>query len=189
MNQIQENQPNQQLSNREQYLAKQQEKLKAQNLATRKRMFKRGIKITIIVLVIGGILGGLVWLIANQPKTLESEIISKSGIHWHPELTITVKGQKQEIPANIGIGITHESIHTHDATGTLHLEIEGRVVKNDIKLGRFFKIWGKQFSSNCIFEFCNSPNGKVKMTVNGQENNEFDNYLMKDGDKIEILYE
>ena len=35
----------------------------------------------------------------------------------------------------------------------------------------------------------NDQGGTVKMLVNGKENAEFENYLMKDGDKIEISYE
>ena len=168
---------------------KQQERLREQNRAARKRMLQRGIKIAAIVLLVGGSIVGLVWYIANQPKTPESEIISQSGIHWHPELSIYIKGAKQEIPANIGIGVTHQPLHTHDNTGVIHLEIQGLVTRDDIKIGRFFKIWGKLFNSNCILDSCNGPNGKVKMLVNGRENNDFDNYPMQDKDKIEIRYE
>ncbi len=184
-----ENNQNNQLSSRERYLLKQQEKLKAQNLTARKQMLKRGLKIAAVVLIVGGGLGGLIWLIANQPKTPESEIISQSGIHWHPELSIYIKGKPQEIPANLGIGVTHQPIHTHDTTGVLHLEIQGLVTKDAIKLGQFFKIWGKLFNSDCILDSCNGPNGKVKMLVNGRENNSFENYEMQDNDKIEIRYE
>lgn len=171
------------------YEVKRQHKLDEQARATRKKMVKKISKIAIIVLLVGGSVGWLAWYITNQPKTPESDILSKSGIHWHPELTIMINGQKQEISANLGLGAVHQPVHTHDSTGVLHLEIQGVVRKDDIKLGQFFKIWGKQFTSNCILDFCGNQSGTVKMFVNNEENAEFENYHMKDGDKIEIRYE
>lgn len=143
----------------------------------------------LVVVLVVGLVGAGGWWLSTRPGVSNEEIISRKGLHWHPELTIIIKGEKQEISANIGIGAAHQPIHTHDVTGTLHLEIQGLVTKDDIKIGRFFKIWGKQFSSSCILDFCNSEEEKVKMFVNGQGNGEFENYLMKDKDKIEIRYE
>lgn len=163
--------------------------MEEENRKQRNKNLKRFSKIALTALVVGSVIGALGWYIAKQPKTPASEIISSRGIHWHPELSVYIKGVKQEIPANIGIGVTHQPIHTHDATGVIHLEIQGRVTKDDIKLGRFFKIWDKQFNSNCIFNSCNGPDGKMKMLVNGKENTEFDSYIMQDKDKIEIRYE
>ena len=183
------NQPIQQQNRRSEYELKRQKRLAEENRKQRIRTLKRFSKITLIVLIVGGGIGALGWYIAHQPQTPASEIISQGGIHWHPNLSIYIKGKQDEIPANIGIGITHQPIHTHDATGQLHLEIQGLVTKDDIKLGRFFKIWGKQFNLQCIFESCNGPNGKVKMLVNGRENNSFESYEMQDNDKIEIRYE
>ena len=111
-----------------------------------------------------------------------SDIISRNGIHWHPELSIYVKGEKQEIPANIGIGSIHQPIHTHDDSekGILHMEFEGLVRKQETTFGQFLKNWGKDI---------NSFGDIIKMTVNGVENNEHENYLMQDKDKIELFYE
>lgn len=146
------------------------------------------LKLVIGLLVIG-LLAAAGWWFLRQPGITEEEIISRRGLHWHPELTILIKGERQEIPANIGIGAVEQPIHTHDSTGVIHMEMTGLIVKKDTRLGRFFEIWGKQFNSNCIFDFCASEEGKVKMTVNDQESSEFENYLMKDKDKIEIRYE
>lgn len=186
---MEQNQLSQNQKINDDYESRHQKKLEEQKRAQRKRTFKKASKLGAIIIIFGAIVTALSWYIAKQPQTPASDVISKSGIHWHPELTISIKGQKQDIPANIGLGVTEQSIHTHDATGTLHLEIQGLVTREDIKLGRFFKIWGKQFNSNCIFDSCNSPNGKVKMLINGKENNEFENYPMQDKDKIEIRYE
>ena len=109
------------------------------------------------------------------------------GMHIHPNVRIVIKGEEQTIPANIGIQPgCMRPIHTHDDSGTLHLEFPG---EQDVRLGQFFAVWGKTFNKNCIFDRCNSPEGTVKFFVNGQPNEEHENYPMKDGDKIEIRYE
>ncbi len=150
-------------------------------------------------------------LLSNKPKTVANQvsqsqpsgdIVSKSGIHWHPELAIYVKGQKQEIPANIGIGKQYSSskwydpmmdmtdFHTHDNSGTLHWEVmDGSVTKEHVQLKAFFEVWGKTFNANQILDYKNGSGGTVKMTVNGQPNAEFENYQVRDKDKIEIRYE
>ncbi len=169
--------------------------------AERKRLIKRVSQITIGVLVLGG-LGALIWYSGSRAPVPEGEIVSHGGIHWHPELKIVIKGEEIKIPANIGIGIQYAGyprydpmmrmtdMHTHDDSGTLHWEVmKGPVTKEDVRIGSFFAIWGKKFDSSCIFENCNGSEGAVKMFVNGKINTEFQNYLVKDGDKIEIRYE
>ncbi len=148
-----------------------------------------GFVLATLIILVGG-----VFLLSRQGSqdvsVPEEQVVSRNGIHWHPQLAIFIKDKQQEIPANMGIGgAAHQPIHTHDTSGTLHLEVSGLVTKDETKLAKFFQIWGKQFNSNCIFDKCNGPDGTVRMTVNGQENKEFENYLMKDGDNLEIRYE
>lgn len=137
---------------------------------------------TIVIVLI---IGGGIWLIVSIPPTPEQEIISKQGIHWHTELSISILGEKQDIPADIGIGAVHNPIHTHDTDGVIHMEFSGLVRKDDVKIEQFFKIWKKEFNKDCIFDKCNG----VKMLVNGEVNQEFENYIMKNKDKIEIIFE
>ncbi|MDO8621510.1 MAG: hypothetical protein Q7R31_04510 [Candidatus Levybacteria bacterium] len=141
---------------------------------------------TFIILV-----GGVLLLSKGEKVAPEGEVVSRNGLHWHPKLSIYIKGGKQEIPANVGIGAIHQPIHTHEDNkeGIIHMEIQGVATKEQTKLGKFFQIWGKQFNSSCIFDKCNSVEGTVKMLVNGHENKDFENHLMKDGNNIEIRYE
>lgn len=171
------------------YELKREQKLAEQKRRERNRALKRAVKIGAVIVLTSGSIGSLVWYATTRPPVPEGEIISRGGIHWHPELTITIKGQRQEIPANLGLGAIHQPIHTHDSTGVLHLEIQGLVRREGTELGRFFKIWGKELNSNCIFDSCNGAEGKMTMKVNGDENAKFENYEMKDKDKIEIRYE
>lgn len=179
---MENNQPIEQLTKKERKELKRQEKMGEKEAAIQSRRTKK------IIQRIGwsafgvAVIAGLVWLVASQPKTPEGDIISRNGFHWHPELAIYVKGEKQEFPANIGIGAVHQPIHTHDdaAQGIVHLEFQGLVRKQDITLGQFFKGWGKDIRSFGT---------NVKMTVNGKENIEYENYQMQDKDKIELRYE
>ena len=132
---------------------------------------------SVVLLAIAGI------FILPSPKSIDSNDpneVATNGLHWHPQLEIYVKGEKIEIPRNIGIGAVHESVHTHDDLPIIHLEFPGIVRKEDITLGKFFEVWGKDMRSFGT---------NMKMTVNGKENTEFENYVMRDGDKIELRYD
>lgn len=64
--------------------------------------------------------------------------------HIHPELKITVNGENEIIPANIGIdGDCMSEIHTHDETGVVHAEsvVIGKI--KDFHMGQFFSVWGQ----------------------------------------------
>ncbi len=109
------------------------------------------------------------------------------AMHIHPFLEIIINDEKQLIPANAGIspGIMRP-IHTHDASGELHVEGPCR---RDFTLGEFFDIWGRDFSSECIFEFCTANGaGVLNVKVNGLEDNEFGDIVLRDDDRIVIEY-
>lgn len=177
-----ETQEQQSLTKKERKEFKRQEKLAEKEAAIQARRFK---KITSWGLWGGlavALIGGLVWYVATRPPVPESDIVSRSGFHWHPELAIYVKGEKQEFPPNIGIGAVHQPIHTHDDNnqGIVHMEFQGMARKQDVVLGQFFKNWGKDMRSFGT---------NMKMTVNGEENTEYENYIMRDKDKIELQFD
>jgi len=151
--------------------------------------FIGGIAVLTVVILVGGVF----FLSRGSSSSIpEDQVVAQNGLHWHPKLTITISGKKQEIPANLGIGAVHQNIHTHDQDakdGVIHMEMQGVVVKEDIKLGNFFRTWGKEFNSTAILDKKNGSEGTVKMFVNGKENKDFENYLMRDGNNIEIRYE
>src|SRR3990172_5020992 len=153
------------------------------------------------IIIGGGILMiiviiGISFLLTNNSSSSTSvpndQIVAQNGLHWHPKLTVYIKGEKQEFTDSIGLGAVHQKMHTHAEDykdGVVHMEMQGVVAKDNTKLGNFFRIWGKEFSSSQIFEFKNSSTSAVKMMVNGKENSEFANYHMNDGDRIEVRYE
>ncbi len=168
------------LTKKERQEIKRQEKLEAREVVTQKRKTRRVINWVIGLALVILPIGGLIWYSVTRPPIPESDIVSRNGLHWHPELAIYVKGVKQDIPANLGMGGVEMPVHTHDSTGVIHLEMSGLIRKEDITLGRFFKIWGKDIRSFGT---------NMTMTVNGKENTEYENYLMQDKDKIELRYE
>jgi len=130
-------------------------------------------------------------------RTVQS-MVPKSG---SPGTAVTLRtgGMPALTPVRIGIGAVHNPMHTHEEDHVIHMEFQGRVTKDDLTLGRFFKVWKREFNANCIFsaeggsasgrEYCNGSEGTLKMLVNGQENSEFEQYQMKDKDEIEIRYD
>lgn len=137
----------------------------------------------IIFLVILG------WFFWSEFSAPEGDIVARNGLHWHADLSIDILGEMQDIPAGIGLArLPHNPMHTHDRDSVIHMEFAGLVKKDDLKLSQFFNIWGKTFDRDCIFDKCSGQAGQLKMLVSGKENPDFENYAMKDGDKIAIIF-
>ena len=113
--------PEEQLSKKERKELRREEKNADRIVQGRKKTVGRFASIAVGCAVVAAIIGGIVWLGSKSPAPAEEDIISRNGIHWHPELSIYIKGEKQAIPTNIGLGVTHNPIHTHDDTGIIHL--------------------------------------------------------------------
>lgn len=105
----------------------------------------------VLVLII---LGGLVWSMINKeaaPVTYWNNTSIKClpgghtnlALHIHPDMKIFVDGVEEVIPANIGLdGTCMAEVHTHDATGKIHIET-AEVSSVSHVLGDFFTAWGK----------------------------------------------
>jgi len=143
-----------------------------------------------IVIILGGvlILIGLLYVFArsgpNTP-TEEGDVVARNGLHWHPTLTIYVDDIKEEIPPNVGLMGGHYPMHTHveDAgDGVLHFEFSGVVRTNDIRLKNFFNVWGGKDVQTAFGTLS-------RMTVNGNENTEYGEYIVGEHDAIELFYD
>lgn len=127
------------------------------------------------VLAIIALLG---WGVTSRSS--DSDIVSTRGLHWHTNLSIIVRGEQIPIPADIGLGATEMAIHTHDTDGIIHMEFNGTVRKEDLSLGQFFKVWGKDMRSF---------GANMRMTLNGATSTAYENYEMRDGDTIVLNYD
>ncbi|MCI0542476.1 hypothetical protein L0Y69_01820 [bacterium] len=134
----------------------------------------------------------LVAWIVSLPKIPEDEVLSRQGVHWHAELAIKIATTSITIPANVGISAasTHpNNMHTHADDNIIHIEKTGIVRKDDARLKHFFEVWEKDFSKDSILGNAATGSSTIKMLVNGVENQDYGEYIMRDGDKIEIIYE
>jgi len=118
--------------------------------------------------------------------------------HWHTKLIFIACNEFLELPktddANKAIG--KQSLHTHNL-GMIHKEGPLDEVK-DKTLGEFFDAVGVEFSSKRIKyndveykngDLCGIIPGKLKMLVNGIEENGFGDYIVEDGDTILIRFD
>ncbi len=153
---------------------------------------KKALNWIIVAVIVGFLIFGTTLLVkrggggSSDSTPLPDFDVPKKPIHWHPHLTIRIDGKGIPIPKDIGLGSVHQPIHTHETDGVLHLE-NNNPSKQTVVLGFFFKVWGKKFNKDCIFDYC-TDKGTLKMYVNGKENTEYGNYFMQDKDEILIEY-
>jgi hypothetical protein len=92
-------------------------------------------------------------------------------IHIHPYLQIWIDGKNVTIPANIGItasGSCLEPLHTHDASGILHIELSQAQSNRNWTLDNFFSIWS--FTCGIQPAQCPTVNGTARSVVFDQTN-------------------
>lgn len=152
----------------------------------------------VIILAVPLIVGGI---IVTYPY-----VSTGGGFHWHPQLTITIDGQPMTIPANIGIdpslwqdhsldqysamhsmpdGMTGMApLHTHDATGTIHVESR---VSREYTLGEFFRIWGKTFDAQQVLGHPAQSGHRVWMVVDGATMSPSYSVVLRDRMHIQIV--
>jgi hypothetical protein len=117
------------------------------------------------------------------PINLDVAHGSGIAIHIHPHVTIFIDGQQQEIPANIGVNVSADTVlpvHTHDNTGTLH--VESTDATREFHLQDLFAVWGQTFSSTKILGHA----ATVSMTVDGQPSTAFGDLILQDDQQIVI---
>ncbi len=125
-----------------------------------------------IGLVAVGIVVGLGIYLVAAPAFAQPPfacISEGSYVHIHPYVEIWVDGQNVTIPSDVGItqgGSCLEPIHTHDATGILHLELSSSDLSHNWTLGDFFSIW--QYSCKVQSSSCPVVNGTARPVVFNQ---------------------
>jgi hypothetical protein len=99
----------------------------------------------------------------------------QAGYHVHAYLTIRDHGRRLEIPAGVGVvdpaapepdgsiatGACLYWLHTHDASGTVHVEAP---MARPFTLGQFFDVWGQPLSADDVAGI----RGAVNVRVDGQ---------------------
>lgn len=153
------------------------------------------LRLTIAVILILIVIGAAWYYISVSPSapnitgdpTLQVCIGSTPlAEHIHPHLQIIVIGAPVTIPANIGItSDCMRPIHTHDTSDTIHVESP---VVYPFTLHDFFLVWGQPFDNTQIMQYSVDSTHTLTMTVNSIPNTQYQNYVMRDGDQIVIIY-
>lgn len=123
--------------------------------------------------------------VANVPTMMQT---MNSHVHFHPQLKVFANGKPVTIPANVGIaprvdGMQMTDLHTHDDTGTIH--VEGMAGP---KLGQFFTIWGVPFSAQRLGPYRARDHVGVRMWVDGKPSRAYGDLKLADGQRIVVSY-
>lgn len=146
-----------------------------------------GVIIVAVVLLIIGASKNSTSSKTNREVALTCTTDMATQFHIHPHLEIVANGQQQDVPANIGIGVTcMNALHTHDNSGTIHVESPE---KRDLTLSDFFAVWNKIYSKDQILNYKVDDRHIIRETVNGKEVQDFENTVLHDKDQIVIYYE
>lgn len=88
-------------------------------------------------------------------------------VHFHVNLVVVVRAERVRVPAGIGFDDDERlaEIHTHDATGTIHLEARR---DRGFTLGMVFAVWGVRFTRDCLGAECASGDDRLRVFVNGE---------------------
>src|SRR5262245_8623589 len=90
-------------------------------------------------------------------------------MHEHANVPIFANGTQEPVPTDIGINSgagTIQSIHTHDDTGTVHLESSQA---RTFTLGEFFGVWGVRLTPSCVGGYCNDGQNQLRVYVDGEQ--------------------
>jgi len=91
----------------------------------------------------------------DRLKPLGLNALTNEGevVHIHQHLDIYVNGKKVTVPSQIGIydGQFLTELHTHDATGIMHVESP---TKRTFDLAQFFGVWGVRLTPSCVGGYC-----------------------------------
>jgi len=145
-----------------------------------------GIIIVSTVLIVFFVFKGSFFPKTNREVALTCTTEMATQFHIHPNLEIIINGQKQEIPANIGINSNcMNAIHTHDNTGKIHVESPE---KRDFSLSDFFAVWKKTYNKEQILDYKIDAVHIIRETVKDKENQDYENTILHDNDQIIISY-
>lgn len=103
---------------------------------------------------------------------------------WVARVSVVIFGELRTIPAGLGI--------ENNETGRIYtLNYDNIIYKStqdEVRLGEVFDLWGENFNSTCIMDYCNSGNNSMVMYVNGVRNTDYELYLIQNQDNIIIDY-
>lgn len=138
------------------------------------------------------VLGVLLWMTASMRTSSTLTFVPGTSVaclplghqqlalHIHPKLSITIDGVPEVIPANIGVSATcMAELHTHDATGVIHVETATRDRFYELSFADFFDVWGVPLEREGY---------ALAITVDGVSVENPDEVPLEDGSSIVLAY-
>jgi len=160
---------------------------KAIEKAIRRRKTMRMIKYIIPVILIIAVVAVAIVYIPESPGNDGDVPLGPAGsTHVHADYAIYLNGDKVDTEAPSFFA--HEPrTHMHQPhVSLIHIHATG------VTMGRFMSLIGFPFNSTCITadgnELCNEGGNELKFYVNGELNFGFNQYVLKDQNKILISY-
>lgn len=111
-------------------------------------------------------------------EAIDSPVLTREGqvLDRHFHVRVFAGGHPVKVPTSIGLAGTEipggimtsgfvTEIHTHDASGWVHIHA---VAERPFLLGEFFDIWGVAFSAERLGAYCAGGGASVRVFVNGQ---------------------
>ncbi len=165
------------------------------NAGEKKKLFNKILTYSVIALVAFGI----AWFFMSIPKSKQANYDTGSlsfplgNVHWHATPTLVICGENVALPKPAsGQHFGSNLLHLHDDS---LFHIEGSVSSpSQITLGAMMSSIGRNFSQEVILDKKNGdmcPDGKprkVSLLINGVENMQYENYIIRDGDKIKMAF-
>lgn len=159
-----------------------------------KQIKKDGSKVQKILFIVGVILLSCIILsVFFRQKFLETrqQMLAScvshetSQNHQHAEFFLYQDGTQIEIPGGIGLTPTcMHPVHTHDNSGTIHMEYPRRV---HVTLGDFFAMQGILFSDTQVGPIKKSDGYRITVAVNGKVRKQwYAGTPLRDGDTITL---
>lgn len=160
-------------------------KERAAKIGRKKRKFQL-IAIGVIAAVAIGIGFGVYNYMQNPPRTANFGPIGSA--HEHAALKLFINNEEPIDFSEPRYQVQSRFIHFEDRNGV----VVHRHATN-VDLGFFFQSLDMEFNDQCIklvdgTSYCNDGENTLKMYVNGARNNMYDEYVLKDGDRILITY-
>jgi hypothetical protein len=124
----------------------------------------------------------------ERVQALNLPAASDQVYHIHAMLRLYVNGKQMQVPQGIGIDPSGQflaSLHTHDATGTIHMEADQPY---PFTLGQLFTVWGVKFTQTQLGGYSAGNGNVVAVYANGKQVPSGPAYQMKPHDAIVVAY-
>ncbi len=157
----------------------------------------------VAALLVAGIGYSVYYFLSGTENTEEYDVCVDDrcirAFHAHMQLSVELCGEKTLLPLERG---PLDGPHTHKERNLIHFEERlpyeketGRLLDTTpFRMETIMDIFEIPFTADCLGEYCSGdfcPDGTpgvVTMTVNGEQRTDFEQYVWKDDDYVELRF-